>query len=52
LTSEGDGQRKPLAITPEKAAPLVEKLHEWMLAQRELLPEGSAIAKVSVWQTP
>lgn len=25
--------------------PIAEKLHEWMLAQLELLPEGSATAK-------
>ncbi|MNR38266.1 Transposase IS66 family protein [compost metagenome] len=25
--------------------PIAEKLHEWMLAQRELVPEGSATAK-------
>ncbi len=24
--------------------PIAEKLHEWMLAQRELVPEGSATA--------
>ena len=26
--------------------PIAEKLHEWMLAQRELVPEGSATTKV------
>jgi len=29
----------------ETAEPIAEKLHEWMLAQRELVPEGSAKAK-------
>ncbi|CRM99478.1 Transposase [Pseudomonas sp. 34 E 7] len=29
----------------ETSAPIAEKLHEWMLAQRELVPEGSATAK-------
>jgi len=27
------------------AEPIAKKLHEWMLAQRELVPEGSATAK-------
>ncbi|QTH14307.1 IS66 family transposase [Pseudomonas corrugata] len=27
------------------AVPIAEKLHEWMLTQRELVPEGSATAK-------
>ena len=29
----------------ETTVPIAEKLHEWMLAQRELVPEGSATAK-------
>ena len=33
-------------IRQEKAAPILETLHTWMLAQRNLVPEGSAIAKV------
>ena len=32
-------------IRQEKAKPLADTLHTWMLAQRELVPEGSAIAK-------
>ena len=27
------------------AVPIAQKLHEWMLAQRDLVPEGSATAK-------
>jgi len=37
----GDRQR----IRREKAAPIIEALHTWMIAQRQLVPEGSAIAK-------
>jgi transposase len=33
-------------IRQEKAKPLADTLHAWMLAQRECVPEGSAIAKV------
>lgn len=32
-------------IRQEKAAPLIDALHTCMLAQRDLVPEGSAIAK-------
>ncbi|WP_339464998.1 IS66 family transposase [Pseudomonas sp. EA_65y_Pfl2_P74] len=32
-------------IRQEKAAPILNALHTWMLAQRDLVPEGSAIAK-------
>ncbi|WP_426144026.1 IS66 family transposase [Pseudomonas sp. DWP3-1-2] len=32
-------------IRQEKALPLIDVLHIWMLAQRDLVPEGSAIAK-------
>jgi transposase len=32
-------------IRQEKAKPLADTLHTWMLAQRKLVPEGSAIAK-------
>lgn len=32
-------------LRQEMAIPIAEKLHEWMLAQRELAPEGSATAK-------
>ncbi len=32
-------------LRQETALPIAEKLHEWMLAQRELMPEGSATAK-------
>jgi len=31
-------------IRQGKAAPLIDALHTWMLAQRDLVPEGSAIA--------
>ena len=32
-------------IRHEKAAPLAKALHEWMLVQRDLVPNGSATAK-------
>ncbi len=32
-------------IRQEKAAPIIKTLHDWMLAQRDLVPNGSAIAK-------
>lgn len=32
-------------LRQEMAMPIAEKLHEWMLAQCELVPEGSATAK-------
>jgi len=32
-------------IRQEKAVPVMEKLHAWMIAQRDLVPEGSAISK-------
>lgn len=32
-------------IRQEKGRPLADALHVWMLAQRDLVPEGSAIAK-------
>lgn len=32
-------------LRQEMAVPIANKLHEWMLAQRELVPEGSATAK-------
>ena len=32
-------------LRQETAVPIAEKLHEWMLAQRALVPEGSATAK-------
>lgn len=32
-------------IRQEKAAPILSALHTWMLAPRDLVPEGSAIAK-------
>lgn len=32
-------------IRQEKAAPIIETLHDWMLAQRDLVPNGSATAK-------
>ncbi|WP_371316887.1 IS66 family transposase [Pseudomonas putida] len=32
-------------LCQEMAVPIAEKLHEWMLAQRELVPEGSATTK-------
>ncbi|RMR37941.1 hypothetical protein ALP36_01995 [Pseudomonas syringae pv. coriandricola] len=35
----GDRQR----IRREKAAPIIDALHTWMIAQRQLMPEGSAI---------
>ena len=37
----GDRQR----IRQEKAAPIADALHTWMTAQRQLVSEGSAIAK-------
>jgi len=37
----GDRQR----IRREKATPIIDALHTWMIAQRQLVPEGSAIAK-------
>jgi transposase len=32
-------------IRQEKAVPIIDALHAWMSAQRQLVPEGSAIAK-------
>ena len=32
-------------IRQEKAAPIIKTLHDWMLAQRDLVPNGSAIAR-------
>lgn len=32
-------------LRQKTAVPIAEKLHEWMLAQRELVPDGSATAK-------
>lgn len=32
-------------IRQEKAAPIADALHTWMIAQRQLLPGGSTIAK-------
>jgi len=32
-------------IRQEKAAPIIDAFHTWMIAQRQLVPEGSAIAK-------
>jgi hypothetical protein len=32
-------------IRQEKAAPVIDAQHTWMMAQRDLVPEGSAIAK-------
>lgn len=32
-------------ICQEKAALLIDALHTWMLAQRDLVPEGSAIGR-------
>ena len=32
-------------IRQEKASPILNALHEWMLAQRDLVPNGSATAK-------
>ncbi|SCW97674.1 Transposase IS66 family protein [Pseudomonas sp. NFACC05-1] len=32
-------------IRQEKSAPITDALHTWMIAQRQLVPEGSAIAK-------
>jgi len=32
-------------IRQEKAVPIVHMLHTWMSAQRELVPEGSAISR-------
>lgn len=32
-------------IRQEKAPPIIDALHTWMMAQRDFVPEGSAIAK-------
>jgi hypothetical protein len=32
-------------IRQRKAAPIIATLHDWMLAQRDLVPNGSATAK-------
>lgn len=32
-------------IQQEKASPILDALHDWMLAQRDLAPNGSATAK-------
>ena len=32
-------------IRQEKAVPIMNMLHAWMIAQRDLVPEGSAISK-------
>lgn len=32
-------------IRQEKAAPIIKTLHDWMLAQRDLVPNGSATAR-------
>ena len=32
-------------IRQEKAAPVLNRLHAWLIAQRELVPEGSAISR-------
>jgi hypothetical protein len=37
-----EGRRQ---LRQKMAVPIAEKLHEWMLAQRELVPEGSATVK-------
>ena len=37
----GDRQR----IRQEKAAPIADALHTWMIAQRQLVPEGSAMPR-------
>lgn len=39
---EPDARRR---IRQEKAIPVMEKLHAWKIAQRDLVPEGSAISK-------
>ena len=33
-------------IRQEKAVPVMERLHTWMIAQRDLVPEGSAISRM------
>lgn len=35
-----------MANTPEKAVPIINVLYDWMLAQRDLVPNGSVRAKV------
>jgi len=32
-------------IRQEKAVPVMDRLHDWMIAQRDLVPEGSAISR-------
>ncbi|ROL65706.1 hypothetical protein BLX41_25505 [Pseudomonas protegens] len=39
---ESDLRRR---IRQEKAAPVMNRLHAWMVAHRDLAPEGSAISK-------
>ena len=36
-------------IRQEKAAPVMDMLHAWMLAQRDLVPEDSAISRALVY---
>lgn len=39
---EPDGRQR---IRQEKAASIIDALHTWMIARKQLVPEGSAIAK-------
>ena len=32
-------------VRPEKATPIMDRLHAWMIARRDLVPEGSAISR-------
>jgi hypothetical protein len=32
-------------IRQEKAVPVMDRLHAWMMARRDLMPEGSAISR-------
>jgi len=32
-------------IRQEKAVPVMDRLHAWMIAQRDVVPEGSAISR-------
>ena len=43
--ARGMGDEERWRIRQEKAAPIADALHTWMTAQRQLVPEGSAIAK-------
>ena len=43
--AKGMSDEKRWRLRQQIAVPIAEKLHEWMMAQRALVPEGSATAK-------